>query len=1153
MSEPASGSAAQSIEAYEPALLGLLAEAPWPLALVTANGRMLAFSAPLRDLLGTPAEMLLDRPFESLFLDEEQVRLRALLERGVRAPIRAHLRQPGRVPVAVEIEAIPLPDDTAGRISINIYPRTTPHRRERMILELNLLASSLLTAQSAEQVYRQAMHALRPLGIGMLVTVLEPDEAALRIEYTSIGSSTLDLLRRAANVDMAQLRIATTTPMIAAVLTRGQTIFESDITPIINAALPATAAAICRNLLRLVGGSGCILAPLQADRPSNGILIVWGQLLNREDGPFIGAFAYQIGAILAQITLRRKLEMQVQRLNSLATTARAVTTLGSLDEVLRIICVQAQELLGATLARIAAPVAETTMIKYIMSTGMAAGDLMNMLFSIESSVSGAVLRSGQGRLINDLQTDPEIHPSVKELSTARSVLYQPLHHQGMQLGVLIVGSDKVGRFDQADLDYLGRYAEYAAVAIANAHLHAALQQSERDQQRQSRELSALLDLSQAVNHSLDLDIVLHEGLRVLETLELATVATVMLVNSDTKGFELHAARGVPATVLPAIQRSSLNTIVGDVLQAGQLRVLSQAERQRMLDQYGITEHFRHQISVYIPLIVSQQRLGVLGVSRPDDRPYAGRDLWLLQALANNLAQATAKAQAHHALQATAAQNAQLYREAEAVRSYLNTLIHTTPDLLISIKPDMTLHLLNPERIATTGMHYPELMEGRSFLDIIPAERHADILVSWRQILAGFSQSLEITGNRADGSPYTALLSAALIADYGEVFVIVKDVTVQRHNEMQLRQNEKLAALGRMVAGTAHELNNPLAAILGLAQIQLLGELAPNIRADIERIERSALRARAIVQQLLTFARTQRPNPQPVAISALMQAVLERLESMIAHDQVHVTVEIAPDLPSARGDPDQLEQVLFNIMHNALQALAGNLHGAARSVQIQAVRLGETIQLAITDSGPGIAPAHIAQIFEPFFTTRTVGQGTGLGLAISHTIIQQHQGRIGVTSSAGQTTFTIELPRAEEPPPDKAAPIAPLAPLAIYRRILLVEDEEMVRSVVTRTLTRHNYHVDAVGSGAAALELALAHDYTLIISDLQMPQMDGPELYERLSKARPALRWLIITGDTMGERSHAFLENTRLQALPKPFTREQLLAQVAACIGDLSDE
>ncbi|MEO7911746.1 MAG: GAF domain-containing protein [Roseiflexaceae bacterium] len=1146
MSETVPEEAAQSIETYAAELIGLLADVPWPLALVTADGRMLALSTPLRDLLGAPVETLLDRPFESIFLDEEHLRLRTLLNRGTRAPLRAHLRQPGRVPVAVEIEAIPIPNDPDRRVTVNVYPLSTLHRRERLILEFNLLGSSLLSAQSADQVYQRAMQALRPLGIGMLVTILEPNGAALRIDYLSVGASIMELLRRATNLDIAQLRIAATVPLLAQALTHDQPIFSANLIPLIDAMLPAPAAAICRNLLHLVSDPGCILAPLQTGSPTQGVLIVWGHVLSLQDAPFIGTFAHQVGAILAQLKLRSRLETQVQQLNSLATTARAVTTLGSLDEVLRVICVQAQELLAADFARVAAPIAGTAALRYIMSVGNEANALLDMDIPFHSSVSGMVFLKGTGRLVDDIQAEAEIYAPVKARISARAVLYQPLKHQGRVLGVLLVGSLRVGCFDQADLDHLGRYAEYAAVAIANAQLHAALQQSESDQQRQSRELSALLDLSQAVNHSLDLGTVLHEGLRVLQALDLATVATVLLINADTNAFELHAARGVPADVLPAIQHSSLDTIAGDVLQAGQIHVLSQIERQHMLEQYGIREHFQQQISVYIPLIVNQKRMGILGVSRPEEHPYAERDLWLLQALANNLAQATAKAQAHHALQATAAQNARLYRAAEEVRSYLNALIHTTPDLLVIIRPDMTIHLLNPERI-DADLHYPELQEGRSFLDLIPADRHADVLVSWQKVLDGQPQSIEIAGNQADRRPYTILLSAALIADYGEVFVIVKDVTEQHYTEMQARQNEKLAALGQMVAGAAHELNNPLAAILGLAQLQLLGDLAPDVRADIERIERSALRARTIVQQLLMFARAERPDPQPVAIAALVYAVIERLTATIAHEQVLVTIEIAPKLPKAHGDPDQIEQVLFNIMHNALQALSSNPPGAARSIHIQASQLDDTIQLAITDSGPGIAPTHLSHIFEPFFTTRTIGQGTGLGLAISHAIIQQHQGRISVASTAGQTTFKVELPGAEEPA-GEPAPAAPLAPAQADTRILLVEDEELVRMVILRTLTRHNYHVDAVDSGAAALEQALTYDYALIISDLQMPHMDGPTLYENLRHTRPALRWLIITGDTMGERSHTFLERTGLPALSKPFTREQLLARVAECLS-----
>ncbi|HEU5103118.1 MAG TPA: GAF domain-containing protein [Roseiflexaceae bacterium] len=852
--------------------------------------------------------------------------------------------------------------------------------------------------------------------------------------------------------------------------------------------------------------------------------------------------------VLAQIELRRQMEIQVQRLNSLATTARAVTTLGSLDDVLRVICVQAQQLLSANLARIAAPVEGTNTIKYIMSTGSSVDGLMDLHFPIDASVCGSVLRSGQGRLIEDLRTAEDVYPAVKELSPARSVLYQPLQHQGAQLGVLIVGSDRSGSFDQADLDYLGRYAEYAAVAIANARLHAALQQSELEQQRQSRELAALLELSQAVNQSLDLDTVLSEGLRVLQELELATVSTVLLVSPATSAFELRAARGVPPAVLPSIQRSSLETISGDVLREGRLRVLSEDERQQMLDQYGIAGHFLHQTSVYIPLIVSEKRLGVLGVSRPEASPYAERELWLLQALANHLAQAAAKAQTHQALQETAALNARLYREAEEVRGYLNTLIHTTPDLLVTIRPDMTLHMLNPERLSATDTHYPNLIEGGSFLDIVPADQHADLLAHWQRILAGHPQSVEITGVKASGQPYSVLLSAALIPDYGEVFAIVKDVTEQRHNETQAHQNEQLAALGRMVAGAAHELNNPLAAILGLTQLQIASVVAPELRADLERIERSALRARSIVQQLLTFARVQRPEPQPVAIAALIHDVLERLASTVAQHQIQVTVAIDPNLAAARGDPNQLEQVLFNIIHNAMLALSSNLHGARRDLSIQATQQPDAVRISISDSGPGIAPQHLTRVFEPFFTTRPIGQGTGLGLAITHSIIQQHQGQIHVTSQAGQaTTFTIDLPIANEQP-SAPAPAPPPATPTIGAHILLVEDEELVRTVVTRTLVRNGYQVDAVDSGEAALALALAHDYALIISDLQMPTMDGPALYEELRDQRPSSRWLIMTGDTMGERSHSFLQRSRLPALAKPFTREQLLERVAECLA-----
>jgi two-component system cell cycle sensor histidine kinase/response regulator CckA len=373
------------------------------------------------------------------------------------------------------------------------------------------------------------------------------------------------------------------------------------------------------------------------------------------------------------------------------------------------------------------------------------------------------------------------------------------------------------------------------------------------------------------------------------------------------------------------------------------------------------------------------------------------------------------------------------------------------------------------------------------------------------------------------------------------------VTAQKQLETQLHQSEKLAALGRLVAGAAHELNNPLAVILGVAQLQLLENLPPALHADIEQIERASLRASHIVEHLRTFARPQPVEPQQIDLPQLVEDTLGRLAAEIAARAVVVAVDIAADLPRLDADVHQIEQVLFNIFQNAVLALASNPPETPRCLTIRAAATSGAVRLAIGDSGPGIAPEHLVRIFDPFFTTRRVGEGSGLGLSIVHTIIQQHDGRIWAESDPGRgTIFYVDLPLGATLPPPM--PDGGSRPTVASARVLLVEDEESVREVTARGLTRLGYHVEAVADGAAALERALQQDYDLLISDLQMPGMDGAALYWRLHELRPALRWLILTGDTMGERSRTFLEQAALPVLPKPFTREQLAARVAESLA-----
>jgi two-component system cell cycle sensor histidine kinase/response regulator CckA len=667
--------------------------------------------------------------------------------------------------------------------------------------------------------------------------------------------------------------------------------------------------------------------------------------------------------------------------------------------------------------------------------------------------------------------------------------------------------------------------------VANARLHEALQQSENDQRRRRHEQAAILKVSEAVNRALDLDTILHEALHVLDELHLIAIASVYLRSADGASFELRASRNISPELFSRFANMPVAQLVigNELLRVGQVQVLGPAAIARLilfypeLAQLGLT-------SVGIaPLIAEEHTFGALLVTRADGLVYRDQELRLLEAIAVQLAQAVVQAQNHQALEATATANARLYREAEGVRSYLNTLMQHTPDVLLMIRQDMTIHTLNPERLTAVIGYRPEQVEGRLFMDFIPKSRHAELLPRWNAVLAGQPQTLEAEIIGADGRLLIAIMSAALIPDYGEVFLIIKDVTVQKQLEVQLHQSEKLAALGRLVAGAAHELNNPLAVILGLAQLQLLENLPPAQHADMEQIE-----------------------PQPLDLGQLINDTLGRLNAEIAARSIGVGIYIPAELPQLVADVHQMEQVLFNIIQNAVLALSSNPPDTPRALTIRAVALSDAVHLTVGDTGPGIAPECLARIFDPFFTTRRVGEGSGLGLSIVHAIVNQHGGQIWAESELSQgTTFHVVLPVGAplpEPAPDQEQPATPAA-----RRILLVEDEDSVRAVAARGLARLGYQVEAAADGAAALERALAHDYDLVISDIQMPGMDGVTLYRQLHELRPTLRWLILTGDTMGERSRTFLEETMLPVLPKPFTRDQLATRVAESLVPRDDK
>jgi two-component system NtrC family sensor kinase len=388
----------------------------------------------------------------------------------------------------------------------------------------------------------------------------------------------------------------------------------------------------------------------------------------------------------------------------------------------------------------------------------------------------------------------------------------------------------------------------------------------------------------------------------------------------------------------------------------------------------------------------------------------------------------------------------------------------------------------------------------------------------------------------------------------EELVIFEELTAyrrmaerQRELEAQLLQAEKLSALGVLVSGVAHELNNPLAVVLGRAQLLLRGELDERTRRALETVQIQADRMKRIIQHLLTVARKSPPERRWVDLNALLRETVELRVYQMRVNNIEVRWDLDGALPQIFADPHQLGQVFLNLVTNAEQAMAGR----SGTLTIGTERIGEAIRVRVADTGSGIAPEHLPRIFDPFFTTKPVGRGTGLGLSVSYGIVAGHGGRIWAESRPGHgAVFFVELPLVTEGPAESAeGPPVPVPSAIGGRDILLVDDEAEVRDVLTELLELDGHRVEAVGSGEEALARLRRRNYDVILTDIRMPGLDGRTLCRRLADEQPALlrRVIFVTGDTANAETQALLQETRRPHVAKPVTLESLREAVArAC-------
>jgi PAS domain S-box-containing protein len=383
-----------------------------------------------------------------------------------------------------------------------------------------------------------------------------------------------------------------------------------------------------------------------------------------------------------------------------------------------------------------------------------------------------------------------------------------------------------------------------------------------------------------------------------------------------------------------------------------------------------------------------------------------------------------------------------------------------------------------------------------------------------------------------------------------------EAEIQRQREA-LNQSEKLAAIGSLLAGVAHELNNPLSVVLGQAtmlQEELEGSgIAESAGKRAKQIQVAAERCARVVRSFMAIARQHKAEKRAVALTPLLEGAIELLAYGLRSNGIAVYRDYEDGMPEVFVDPDQLQQIVVNLIVNANQALQET--DGKRAIEISAF-VGDDgrARVVVDDSGPGISDVIQAQIFDPFFTTKPLGVGTGIGLSISRGLAESQDGRLALTaSSLGGAAFELTLPLASAAaveadgagkPADKAANRN-----AVALRAIVIDDEAEIAALIGEALSRKGYRSDLAGSGAEAQRLitAASGGYDAVICDLRMPDIDGPALYRWIEANHPALaeRILFVTGDALGPAAGRFLAESRRPFLEKPFTP----ADVARLVAD----
>lgn len=649
-------------------------------------------------------------------------------------------------------------------------------------------------------------------------------------------------------------------------------------------------------------------------------------------------------------------------------------------------------------------------------------------------------------------------------------------------------------------------------------------------ERRDAEERALEDLTHVLSASLEVERVVAGVTGFARRLLDADGSAVLLTTDDQEGFVAAAAEGILASC--AGRRLDLLTggVALDAVAHEEPRIAS----GETPDAVMVWDDLRARSAAAAPLLAHGVTAGALVVVDKHGGPFDADDGRLLAAVATHTA--------------VALSNARFFEMVQRGKRQWEATFDALSEGIALVDAEGRLLRTNAGFAHLTGQRLQALI-GRHACEALFGEPHtlANLLASAR---AGARTPPLV--RRSDLLRRVLRVVAAPLAaaaGVGSVVVAVEDVTEQQALEAQAIQSEKMAAVGTLVSGVAHELNNPLTSIAGLAEF-LLEQPEGTVpdRDHLRVIAEEAQRAGSIVRNLLTFARKGPAERERVDLGDVIERTLFLMDWELKLQGIALERRVAAELPAVMGDRQQLQQVVLNLVTNAAQAVAALPAGLPRRVTVSAEALGERVVVRVSDSGLGIPADVLPQVFSPFFTTKTQGEGTGLGLFISYGLAEGHGGTLTAESRPGAgATFTLSLPRArdgEGTGPGREKRHTP-PPAAAPRRILLVDDDPGVRRLVASLFTREGHAVDAAPDGDAALRLACEGEYDLVITDRRAAAAGAPFLLA-LVRARPGWgsRVIVSTADVQPGTA-AGGPSPAARTLRKPFNLRDLREAAAA--------